>query len=126
MNGGLTAEFGNGFSVAFRMRYLGDRPANEERTLTARGYTLFDLLGRYRWRNVETQLSFLNLTNTDWREAQFDDQSCVRGEIGVPNSPCAYKSPGQQGSSQSNAGVDDIHYTPGNPFWVRGGIAVYF
>jgi hypothetical protein len=27
---------------------------------------------------------------------------------------------------QSNAGVDDIHYTPGNPFWVRGGIAVYF
>jgi hypothetical protein len=22
--------------------------------------------------------------------------------------------------------VDGIHYTPGNPFWVRGGIAVYF
>ena len=43
-----------------------------------------------------------------------------------PNSPCAYHSPGQQGTPQSNAGVDDIHYTPGNPFWVRGGIAVYF
>jgi outer membrane receptor protein involved in Fe transport len=126
MNGGLTADLGNGFSAAFRMRYLGDRPANEQRTLTARGYALFDLLGRYRWRNVEAQLSFLNLTNSDWREAQFDDQSCVRGEVGIPGSPCSYKTPGQQGSAQSNTGVEDIHFTPGNPFGVTGGLAVYF
>jgi hypothetical protein len=125
MNSGLTTEFRNGFSAGFRFRYLGDRPANETRTLPARGYALFDLIGRYRWRNVEAQLSFLNLTNTDWREAQFDDQSYVRGEVGS-NSDCASNSPGKQGSDQSNAGVDDIHFTPGNPFWARGGIAVYF
>lgn len=125
MNGGLTTEFGSGFSAGFRMRYLGDRPANEERTVTARGYALFDLVGRYRWRNIEAQLSFLNLTNTDWREAQFDDQSCVRGEVGS-NSNCSLGSPLKQGSAQSNAGVDGIHFTPGNPFWARGGIAVYF
>lgn len=133
MNSGLTTEFGNGFSASFRMRYLGDRPANEDRTLTARGYALFDLLGRYRWRNVEAQLSFLNLTNTDWREAQFDDQSCIRSETGntgntkVPQ--CSLASPGQQGAmppQPTNAGVDGIHYTPGNPFWARGGVAVYF
>ena len=107
------------------MRYLGDRPANEDRTLTARGYALFDLLGRYRWRNIEAQLSFLNLTNTDWREAQFDDQSCVRSEIGTPGPSCSQSHPGQQ-SAQLNAGVDDVHFTPGTPFWARGGVAVYF
>ena len=120
MNGGLTTDFGNGFSAALRGRYLGDRPANEDRTLTARGYTLLDLLGRYRWRNVEGQLSLLNLTDTAWREAQFDDQSCVRGEVGGGD---CNPSPGQQGA---NAGVDGIHFTPGNPFWVRGGVTVYF
>jgi outer membrane receptor protein involved in Fe transport len=125
MNGGLTTEFGNGFSAALRLRCLGDRPANEDRTLTASGFTLLDLLGKYRWRNVEADLSFLNLTNTDWREAQFDDQSCVRGEVGG-NPDCALHSPGKQGGSQSNAGVDGIHFTPGNPFWIRGGLAVYF
>jgi outer membrane receptor protein involved in Fe transport len=126
MNSGLTTEFPNGFSAAFRFRFLGDRWANEERTIPARGYALFDLIGRYRWRNLEAQLSFLNLTNTDWREAQFDDQSCIRSEIGTANSPCSLANPGQQGSADSNAGVEGIHFTPGNPFWVRGGIAVYF
>jgi hypothetical protein len=38
MNGGLTANFGNGFEAAFRIRYLDDRPATEDRTLPARGY----------------------------------------------------------------------------------------
>jgi outer membrane receptor for monomeric catechols len=124
MNSGLTTEFPNGFSAAFRFRYLGDRPANEQRTVPARGYALFDLLGRYRWRNIEAQLSFLNLTNTDWREAQFDDQSCVRSEVGS-NADCSLSSPLKQGSTQSNGGVEGITFTPGNPFWARGGIAVY-
>ncbi len=125
MNGGVTTEFSNGFSAGLRVRYLGDRWANEDRTIPARGYTLLDLVGNYRWRNIGAQLSFLNLTDTDWREAQFDDQSCVRGEVGT-NGACSLTSPGQQGSAQSNAGVEGITFTPGNPFWVRGGIAVYF
>jgi hypothetical protein len=125
MNGGVTADLGNGFSAALRLRYLGDRPANEDRTLTARGYTLLDLLGRYRWRNVEAQVSLLNLTNADWRDAQFDDQSCVQGELGAAPG-CTRVSPLKQGGTSSNAGVEDIHYTPGSPFWVRGGLTVYF
>jgi len=125
MNGGLTADFANGFSTAFRIRFLDDRPANEDRTVIARGYTLFDLLGRYRWRNVEAQVSMLNLTGTDWREAQFDDQSCARNEIGS-NPDCARPSPLKQGTDASNPGIEGIHFTPGNSFWVRGGLAVYF
>jgi outer membrane receptor protein involved in Fe transport len=117
MNGGLTLQLDNGFSAALRLRYVGDRPANEDRSLTARGYTLLDLLAAYRWRNVEATIAFLNVTATDWREAQFADSTCVLGEEGIdPRCP-------PQGNGE---GVEDIHFTPGNPFGVRGGLTVYF
>lgn len=121
MNGGLTAEWANGFSAGLRGRYLGDRPAIEDRSLTARGYFLLDLLGKYRWRNIEVSLVLLNLTDTDWREAQFADTTCVLGEVGKGN--CA-ANPGKQGSQGDPP--DSIHFTPGNPFNVRGGVSVYF
>ncbi len=117
MNGGLTVELDNGFSAALRFRYVDDRPADEERTLVARGYTLVDLLAKYRWRSLEATLALLNLPNTDWREAQFGDPSCVRGEVGS-NPACPVAGGGE--------GVNDINFTPGNPFGVRGGMTVYF
>ena len=123
MNGGLTAEFDNGFSVGLRSRFLDDRPANEDRSLTARGYVLLDLLAKYRWRNVELSLGLLNLTNTDWREAQFTDNSCTRGEVGK-KAACLGR-PDKQTSHPTDPN-DDIHFTPGNPFTVRGGIKIYF
>src|SRR5262249_6561583 len=43
MNGGLTADVLPGLQVALRARYLDDRPAIEDRSLTARGYFLLDL-----------------------------------------------------------------------------------
>jgi outer membrane receptor protein involved in Fe transport len=122
MNGGLTAELLSGFSTALRVRFLDDRPANENRSLTARGYTLLDLVAKYRWRNVEASLALLNLTNTDWREAQFADTSCVRGELRATG-PCAFK-PGKQGSHPDPAA--DIHFTPGNPLGVRAGLTLFF
>jgi hypothetical protein len=117
MNGGFTAAFENGFSTSLRFRYLDDRPANEDRTLTARGYTLLDLLARYRWRNVEASIALLNLTDTDWREAQFADPSCVRGEVGS-SAACPIGGGGE--------GNEDINFTPGNPFAARGGVSVFF
>lgn len=123
MNGGLTAQFGNGFSVALRSRFLDDRPASEDRTLTARGYFLLDLIAKYRWRNVEASVALLNLTDTDWREAQFSDNSCTRREVG--RSPGCDASPGKQNSHAVDP-ASDIHFTPGNPFGVRAGIKVFF
>lgn len=117
MNGGLTAELDNGFSAALRFRFLDDRPANADRSLTAQGYGLVDLLAKYRWRNVEASLALLNLTDTSWREAQFANTSCVRGDIG--NDPRCL----EQGGGE---GIEDVHFTPGNPFAARGGVTVYF
>ena len=122
MNGGITFEHPTGFSAALRTRFLDDRPATEDRTLTARGYTLLDLLLRYRWKNVQATLNFYNLTDTDWREAQFSDNSCLRSEIG--RVPGCLARPGKQGTHADPA--PDIHFTPGNPFSIIGGLTVFF
>jgi hypothetical protein len=47
-----------------------------------------------------------NLTNTDWREAQFFFTSRLPGERA--------------------GGVGDVHFTPGTPRSVLGGIALHF
>jgi outer membrane receptor protein involved in Fe transport len=120
MNGGLTARWDNGFSAGMRFRFVGDRPANEERTLTAAGYFVMDALATWRWRNVQLMLAVLNLTDADWREAQFADDTCLRSEIG--QQPGCLAKPGLEPGD----GVSDIHFTPGNPIAVRGGIQVFF
>jgi outer membrane receptor protein involved in Fe transport len=123
MNGGLTADFRNGFTVALRGRYIADRPATEDDSLTAEGYYLLDLFAKYRWRNVELGLQLLNLTNTRWREAQFADTSCVRSqEQGRnPDAPC-FNKPGKNAVDP----IPAIHYTPGNPIGVLAGVTIFF
>ena len=122
-DGDITADFGNGFSARLRVRFLDDRPAIEDRSLTARGYTLVDLIGKYRWHNMETSLQFLNLLDRDWRQAQFSDNSCVRNEVGVAVG-CTAK-PGQQNSHPVDANPA-MHFTPGDRLTVIGGVTVYF
>ncbi|PYM24315.1 MAG: TonB-dependent receptor [Candidatus Rokuibacteriota bacterium] len=102
----LTARLPWGLSSSLEMRYLGDRWADEFRYQTARGYTLFNSTTRYRFRNFEAFLTIENLTNVDWREAQFFFTSRLRGEPA--------------------RGVDDIHFTPGTPRSFFGGIALHF
>jgi outer membrane receptor protein involved in Fe transport len=107
----LTARLPWGLSSSLGMRYVSSRFADEDREQTARGYTLFDISTRYRYQlsptiAVDAFVSIENLTNAQWREAQFYDTSRLRGE------------PAE--------GVADIHFTPGNPRSVLGGLAVRF
>ena len=102
----LTARFPFGLAASFAMRYLADRWADEDRTQKARGYLLFDLTARYRYKWIEAFFSIENITNTEWREAQFFFTSRLAGEPA--------------------AGVPDIHYTAGNPRSFTGGLAVRF
>jgi len=102
----LTARLPWGLSSSFAMRFLGDRYADEERHQTARGYLLFDFTTRYRYKWLEAFVSIENLANTEYREAQFFFTSRLAGEPA--------------------GGVPDIHYTPGNPRTVLGGLAVRF
>ncbi|HPH69021.1 MAG TPA: TonB-dependent receptor, partial [Kofleriaceae bacterium] len=64
--------------VSLRVRGIGDRPANNDGSLTADGWVLVDLVGAKRvHRNVLLTLTLNNLFNASWREAQFADVSRV-------------------------------------------------
>ena len=70
-----------------------------------------DLLAKYRWRNVEASLAFLNFADFNWQEAVFVETSCTRREAA------------ERGRCPSH---EDIHFTPGDPFGVRAGIKLFF
>ena len=102
----LTARLPWGLSASLEMRQLGDRFADEDEQQTARGYTLFNLTARYRYKMLEAFMSLENLLDTEYREAQFFFTSRLPGEPA--------------------GGVPDIHFTPGTPRSVLGGLALRF
>jgi outer membrane receptor protein involved in Fe transport len=104
--GDLTARLPWGLATSLEVRRVDDRFASEDRQQTARGYTLVDFTARYRYRNFEAFVAVENLFDVDYREAQFFFTSRLRGEPA--------------------AGVDDIHFTPGQPRAISGGIAWRF
>ena len=103
-SGGLTIQKPN-WSGGLRYRYLADRPANEDYSITARGYWLTELNVNYHWNQVTFGLSIDNLFNVDWEEAQFATESRL--------------------SFESDA-FEEIHFTPGAPLMVTGKIAFKF
>lgn len=103
--GGLTARSKNGFSGSARYRFIGHRPANETNSVQAQGYFIVDLVAAYKVKQFEFSVSAENVTNRKWREAQFDTESRLKNEA---------------------APVSEIHYTPGTPFYLKGGITFSF
>ena len=101
----------DGFAAGLRTRWLGDRPANEDNSLIAKGYFLLDAQISFapafdgKKRPLEFTLSAQNLGNTLWYEAQFETESRLAGE---------------------NTPVSEIHFTPGTPIWVKAGILFKF
>ena len=87
-----------GFHASARMRVLADRPANEDYSITARGYAVTDLTLGYTWRPVSLDVVVENLLDVDWNETQFATASRLRAE---------------------SAAVEEIHFTPGVPRFGR-------
>lgn len=103
--GGLTfTELGN-FSGGFNYRYLGDRPANEDNSIVAKGYFVSDLNINYELNNITFGVAVENIFNVAWNETQFATESRLRNEV---NS------------------VEEIHFTPGTPFFARATITYRF
>lgn len=96
--GGLSLQTPYGLSGSLRYRYMADRPANEDNTLVAKGYFVTDLQANYARKHYTLGLSVQNLLNTRWKETQFDTESRLKGEA-TP--------------------VEEIHFTPGTPFFAR-------
>ncbi|MBN3519256.1 TonB-dependent receptor [Algoriphagus lutimaris] len=107
--GGLSFEK-DGFAGAIRARYLQDRPANEDNSVVAKGYTVVDMNANYTFNAFTFGFFIENLLNTDWKETQFDTESRIRLANGnLEASP-----------------VSEIHFTPGTPFNFRGFVKFTF
>ena len=96
--GGLTARFNNGIEGGIRYRYMADRPANESNSIIAHGYNVVDLSINYRSTHYKMGIVVENLLNGRWNEAQFDTESRLRNEV---------------------TSVDELHFTPGTPFYIK-------
>jgi outer membrane receptor protein involved in Fe transport len=97
-SGGIAVVNFKNTSLAIRYRYLGDRPANESGSITAKGYTLIDANLNYQYKNLQFGLVCENLLNTKWNEAQFASTSRLQHE---------------------SLAIEEIHFTPGTPFNFR-------
>jgi outer membrane receptor protein involved in Fe transport len=102
----LTARWPWGLSASLSMNYVGPRFLTEDRSVVGSSYTVVNFVARYHYKAIEAFLNLQNLFNQQYEETQFYYTSRLRNE------------PPQ--------GVADIHFTPGSPFSVLGGLAVRF
>lgn len=102
--GGLTYKTDK-LSVGIHTRWLGNRPANEDYSLTAKGYCITDVNASYTLKRFTFGVAVENLFNVKWREAQFATETLIPGDTEP---------------------VTDICFTPGTPFALRGFVSFKF
>lgn len=110
--GGLTMRRADRWEGNLRYRHIGDRPAVEDGSLMAEGYTVFDLGATCHTGRFQIDLTVENLFDAEWKEAQFAIHSLLPGEGGL-----ALRGPGPP---------PDIHFIPGNPLNVRIGVSLFY
>ncbi len=96
--GGVTYKNKGPWSASLRYRHLGERAANEDNSVIAPAYTVFDAAVNYIKPRYEFGLQIQNLFNTKWNEAQFDTETRLRNEP---------------------APVSELCFTPGTPFFIK-------
>ncbi|MEL7251105.1 MAG: TonB-dependent receptor [Bacteroidota bacterium] len=103
--GRLSYKNPNGFSTSLQYRYVKDRPANEDNTIVAEGFFVTDWNATYSFNRVSLGLVIENIFDVDWNEAQFATESQLKDET---------------------TSVEELHFTPGVPFFVRGRVMYKF
>ena len=103
--GGLSLQTPSGFSGSLRYRYMANRAANEDNTVIAKGYFVNDLQMNYTKGRYNVSISIQNLFDVRWKETQFNTESRLKGETEP---------------------IEEIHFTPGTPFFGRITLAYSF
>jgi len=98
LTSGISVKDLKGFSGSLRTRLLGDRPANEDNSVTAKGYCITDFSVNYQIKKISVGVNIDNIFNTKWKETQFLTESRLAGETDP---------------------VEEIHFTAGTPFNAR-------
>jgi hypothetical protein len=86
--GGIMYKTQYGFNGGFRFRYLSDRPAIEDYSLTARGYFVTDAVLNYSKPRYEIGLKINNIFNTKWKETQFATETRLQNEANSITEVC--------------------------------------
>uniref|UniRef100_UPI003C770D73 TonB-dependent receptor domain-containing protein n=1 Tax=Salinimicrobium sp. GXAS 041 TaxID=3400806 RepID=UPI003C770D73 len=105
LTGGLNANLPSGIYSGISMRHLSARPANEDNSIVAEGYTVFDFNLGYELQKWHFGINIQNLFDTEWNETQFATESRLSFETEA---------------------VEEIHFTPGTPFFLRGIVTYFF
>ncbi|MCC2548357.1 TonB-dependent receptor [Hymenobacter sp. BT175] len=103
--GGLTMKQPGGLSASLRYRHIDSRPANEDGSIQARGYLLLDAVVSYTRPRFQVGATVENMLNAKWNEAQFATESQLRTE---------------------STPVDELHFTPGTPFYAKLNASFFF
>lgn len=104
-SGGIGINDLNGFSGGLSYRFVVNRPANEDNSIVAEGYFITDFNISYKRKNWSYGIIVENLLNSKWNETQFATESRLFNE---------------------SEAIEELHFTPGTPFYLRGKIAVTF
>ena len=137
-SGGVSARHDLGPGVArggLRFYGIGDRPASDDGTIVAPGFTQFDLHMGYRVRRFDLAFDVENLFNSAFRSAQFDTTSRLRNEPAIGAAVPNGFSCGRNGRLTTNPtggaangrfyGCEDVNFTPAYPLTLRAMATVY-
>ena len=102
---GISLKSYKNWSGGLQYRYLKSRPANEDNSIVAKGYMVTDANINYQWNAMTFGVTVENLFNTKWNETQFATESQLQNET---------------------ESVEEIHFTPGTPFFLKGKVTYSF
>ena len=105
MSGGLSFSNLGNFSGGLRYRYIDDRPANEDNSIVADGYFVSDFNINYKLKDITFGVALENIFDVEWNETQFATESRLQNETDS---------------------VEEIHFTPGTPFFAKATITYTF
>ena len=108
--GGLTYKAPKGLSSSLRYRHIDARPANDDGSIRAKGYFLLDAVLAYASPRFEIGASAENLLNVEWNQAQFATQTRLLNTS----------------RREPTEGIDELHFTPGTPFYAKLSVSVFF
>ncbi len=103
--GGINYRGTQAWSAGLNYRYMNIRPANEDFSIAAQGYFIVDANVAYDFGPLGIGLTVENLFDQDWNEAQFATESRL---------------------SQEDESVEEIHFTPGTPFFLKASLQYRF
>jgi TonB-dependent Receptor Plug Domain len=96
--GGISYKKLRGWNGSLNYRFIADRPANESNTVLAKGYFVTDGVLNFTTKKWEAGISIQNILNTKWKETQFNTETRLKNELRP---------------------VEEIHFTPGTPFFAK-------